>query len=585
MGAVETILSPGTVLSGRYRIESVLGQGGMGSVYLARLNTLGDKPVAIKEMRLDTTGSGDKKMQEAAVAQFRQEAQFLANLEHPNLVQVSDFFEENGRSFLVMAYVKGQTLADMLKERRGAFPVQRVLEWATQLTAVLQYLHTQNPPILFRDLKPSNIMQDEAGRIRLIDFGIARVFNPEGATATFLQGMGSAGYSPLEQYQGAGGTDPRSDIYGLGATLYHLLTNRQPPSPVELVASGENMPSPRRWNPTLPPALEKVILKMLSIRKDERQNSMAEVQAALQRIAASIQEEEGSTEALGGVGPIQVQSISAPLPPARSAPSTPYASSGRMGQVPTGMQTGATTVVIGGGSQDKAMWAVAGTLSAAAVAVFAFMAYNVHAGAARPAASASPAVVTTTVAKKPAPPRVSNKPGKPPASQPAQAVYRPPQQPPTQPVAAAPQTRVVVKPSTSPRLPDADVPQAPVRRPKPQTQQPQYPTAAAAAPVEMPQAAPAQQQLPPPPQQSVTVSAETLRKWPAGRPKPGDPLYWNPPSGPDHIAGAPLGPPPAGYNPPPGATMIPPGMQGGQTGPGGGPPPGRGGFDSRPPGY
>jgi hypothetical protein len=125
MEAVETILSPGTILSGRYRIESVLGQGGMGSVYLARLLTLGDKPVAIKEMRLDTTGSGDPKMQEAAVAQFRQEAQFLANLEHPNLVQVSDFFEENGRSFLVMAYVKGQTLADMLKERRGAFPVQR----------------------------------------------------------------------------------------------------------------------------------------------------------------------------------------------------------------------------------------------------------------------------------------------------------------------------------------------------------------------------------------------------------------------------------------------------------------------------
>jgi len=337
-------LEPGTVLSGRYRIESVLGKGGMGAVYLARILALGDKPVALKEMRIQASSD---RTQEAAVAQFRQEARFLANLEHPNLVQVSDFFHEDGRYYLVMAYVKGQTLGEMLQARRGAFPVHKVLHWASQLAGVLGYLHSQDPPILFRDLKPSNIMLDQAGTVRLIDFGIARSFHAEGVTATFLQGMGSAGYSPMEQYQGAGGTDPRSDIYALGATMFHLLTNRVPPSPVELVAEGGEMPSMRRWNPTLPVQLDKIVLKMMALRKDERYQSMAEVARLFEQVAQSLEEVE-ETVTLASVP----SASAATVPIAAAAPPHPMRANS---------------------SGDKAMWLVAGTLSAAATALLAWM--------------------------------------------------------------------------------------------------------------------------------------------------------------------------------------------------------------------
>ena len=291
-------LEPQTLLGQRYRIEKIVGQGGMGAVYEAADSSLGGKRVAVKEMRLS---ANDDKTQQQALAQFRLEAQFLANLEHPNLVQVYDFFAEGGRQYLVMDLVKGQSLGEMLQSRKGAFPLARVLEWGRQLATVLTYLHNQDPPILFRDLKPSNIMLDNTGTLRLIDFGIARSFSPEGATATFLQGMGSAGYSPLEQYQGAGGTDPRSDIYAMGATLFHLLTNQVPPSPVELLSENKPMPTVRRWNPTLPPEIDRIILKMMGIRKEERYQKMEQVQGLLDQLARAIEPTaEDGTQALGG---------------------------------------------------------------------------------------------------------------------------------------------------------------------------------------------------------------------------------------------------------------------------------------------
>lgn len=297
-GAVPAeVLEAGHTLAGRYVIESVLGRGGMGSVYLAHMTALGKKPVAIKEMRFQVARP---EFHPQAIEQFHREAQFLARLEHPNLVDVTDFFEEEGRHYLVMSYIGGKTLLQLLQQRKGAFTVEKVLDWGLQLCAVLDYLHSQKPPILFRDLKPANIMLDNHGKIRLIDFGIARVFEEEGVTATFLQGVGSAGYAPLEQYQGAGGTDPRSDIYSLGATLYHLLTNRQPPSPAELVSEGKEIPSPRTWNPTLPPALEQVLMRMLRLRKDERYPAIAPVREAFTRILKELEraEEDAATEVL-----------------------------------------------------------------------------------------------------------------------------------------------------------------------------------------------------------------------------------------------------------------------------------------------
>jgi serine/threonine protein kinase len=270
----------------------------MGAVYLARLETLGNKQVAIKEMRI---AAMDETTQQQAVKQFQQEARFLANLEHPNLVDVSDYFCQNERHYLVMAYVKGHTLAEALAKRREPFEVLTVLEWALQLTSVLGYLHNQDPPIMFRDLKPSNIMLEGGQKIRLIDFGIARSYSPESVTATFLQGTGSSGYSPMEQYQGGGTTDPRSDIYSLGATLYHLLTNRIPPSPVEVVSDGADIPSPQSLNSRVNPALDRVLLKMLSLRKDDRQVDIAQVASQLRSIYVALQQSSQATEALSSV--------------------------------------------------------------------------------------------------------------------------------------------------------------------------------------------------------------------------------------------------------------------------------------------
>ncbi len=305
------MLKTGDRLSGRYVIERPLGQGGMAAVHLARMEALGNKPVAIKEMFPQENSSPEQNKR--AAAQFRQEASFLANLDHPNLVAVTDYFQESGRSYLVMSYVKGRTLSEELHDRQGPFPVPQVLEWAKQLTAVLGYLHSQNPPILFRDLKPSNIMLDESGTIRLIDFGIARAFDPGTETATFLQGIGSAGYSPIEQYQGAGSTDPRSDIYSLGATLYHLLTNTLPKSPVELISQGTQLAAPTALNPAISPGLETCILKMMGLRKEQRQLTMSEVQKDLEQAEKSSGGLEDATENLGASGGLNP--VSLPPPP------------------------------------------------------------------------------------------------------------------------------------------------------------------------------------------------------------------------------------------------------------------------------
>lgn len=477
-------LETGKLLCNRYRVEKVLGQGGMGAVYLACDGSLGDKRVAIKEMRVVT---GDDKSQQAALKQFRQEAQFLANLEHPNLVHVSDFFSEEGRHYLVMAFVKGQNLGEMLSARRGAFPVAKVVEWGRQLASVLNYLHTQETPILFRDLKPSNIMLDAAGNVRLIDFGIARSFNPEGgATATFLQGMGSAGYSPLEQYQGAGGTDPRSDIYALGATLFHLLTNRVPPSPVELVSENKPMPSPRRWNPTLPPALEQILLKMLAVRKDERYQSMDQVQALLDQAAKSLDQEEGATESLG------------------SAPSLPPPPSAPLAQAPTlAMRSAAPTNSLAGDPNSGVLYMTIGMLTMAAFGLFAFLFYQAN----QPTPTRTPRPVVAVTPEAPPSPK------KTPVAQ----------KPPGRPSDPRPKSNpLATRPHSEPT-------RAPVPKPSPSTQpaveRPSLPTTGypghvPTAPPPRPQVTATPEQLPPPVEVAPPPAPAPVATRPGERPYP-----------------------------------------------------------------
>jgi len=209
----------GHLLDGRYCIQKVLGVGGMGRVYLANDTRLANRPVAAKEMML-----GDGAQERKAIEDFNREARVLARLSHPSIPQVIDYFAEHGRHYLVMEYVAGGDLQSRL-ERMGPgsrLPEAQVLLMARQLLEVLQFLHSQNPPIIYRDLKPANIMIDEQGRAMLVDFGIAR-FLPTGGRGTQI---GSVGYAPPEQYLGK--MEPRSDLYALAATMHHLLTGRDP---------------------------------------------------------------------------------------------------------------------------------------------------------------------------------------------------------------------------------------------------------------------------------------------------------------------------------------------------------------------
>lgn len=269
---------PGTILQERYEIIKILGAGAMGRVYLAHHLGLGDLRVAIKELEIHV----DPETLELVASEFQREATILAHLDHPGLIRASDFFEEEGQCYIVMEYVAGPTLYEVLEQSAGPLPVDSVLEWADQLCDGLEYLHSRTPPILHRDLKPGNILLDDLGRVRLIDFGIARFQGPSMRTATVLAGAGTAGFAPVEQY--SGGTDERSDIYALGATLYYLLTREIPPNSVALLTGEEELLRPRHFNPEVSLGLQEVLLKMLALKRDDRYASIGQTREALRGV-------------------------------------------------------------------------------------------------------------------------------------------------------------------------------------------------------------------------------------------------------------------------------------------------------------
>lgn len=278
------LLAPGTVLRGRYRIVAPVGQGGMGAVYRAEDLRLEGRICAVKEVYPDPDATPEALAQ--AQEQFRREASVLARLDHPNLPKVSDTFTEGQREYLVMDYVGGQDLRELMEEkrRRGEFLDERtVLGWADQLCDALEYLHGQSPCVLHRDIKPANIKLTPGGLIKLVDFGLVKLLATDDArTVTVLQGRGTVAYTPLEQYGGdSGHTDVRSDIYSLGATLYHLLTNQPPADAKQRFLNPNSLVPPRAINPRISPATERAILAAIAMHPDQRPTSIAALRELL----------------------------------------------------------------------------------------------------------------------------------------------------------------------------------------------------------------------------------------------------------------------------------------------------------------
>ncbi len=274
--SVTGLLPPQSVLSERYAIVNRIGQGGMSAVYQATDLRIPGKLWAVKEMS-DAAITNPLEKQEARQA-FEREAELLSKLNHPSIPQVTDFFSESGKLYLVMEFVAGETLEAKLEQYGTPFSEAEVLSWAEQLCDVLIYLHNHTPPIIFRDLKPGNIMLDPGGRIKLIDFGIARFFQAGRSKDTIA--IGTDGFAPIEQY-GQGQTDARSDVYALGATLYTLLAGEVPPSAIDRFAQKIPLTSPSQLNSGVSPAVERAIFKALELKSDQRFQTISEFRQAL----------------------------------------------------------------------------------------------------------------------------------------------------------------------------------------------------------------------------------------------------------------------------------------------------------------
>lgn len=258
------------VLQDRYELTKKLGQGGMGAVYLASDRRLSTVRWAVKEMS-DAAITSPLERQQASAA-FRHEAELLARLDHPNLPRVTDHFQEDGKNYLVMEFVAGETLLAYGQRLGLPRPLDEVLGWAGQLCDVLSYLHSQQPPVIFRDLKPANVMLTPDGTLKLIDFGIARLFKPGQSRDT--QAFGTMGYSAPEQY-GRGQTDARSDVYSLGVLLHQLLTGFDP------AAAPFRLPPANQVSPAVPAAVADVLARATANDPEQRFASVAEMRQAL----------------------------------------------------------------------------------------------------------------------------------------------------------------------------------------------------------------------------------------------------------------------------------------------------------------
>jgi serine/threonine protein kinase len=310
------MLAVNQILQDRYQITRQLGHGGMGAVYEARDIRLGAL-VALKEILFKLEDGSDDKQQEMIRLAFEREAKILANLQHEAFPRVTDYFTEEDRQYLVMELIQGDDLGELLKKRGAPFLLDNVLDWAEQLLDALDYLHTKQPPILHRDIKPQNLKLTARGKVVLLDFGIAKGVEPKtqgmGTSHTFL--AVTLNYSPIEQIfrvmddtfrsiieSGHGdkihkisgqAIDGRSDLYALGATLYHLMTGKAPVDSLKRtletwLGNPEVLPFPGDLNPEIPPEISDFLLKAMEIESQNRFASARAMHQALKKAMAAV---------------------------------------------------------------------------------------------------------------------------------------------------------------------------------------------------------------------------------------------------------------------------------------------------------
>lgn len=260
----------GNIIDGKYEILKEVGRGGMSIVYLAMDNRL-NKQWAIKEIKRKGTNSENQIVTQSLIS----EANLMKRLDHQYLPRIVDIIENGETIYVVMDYIEGEPL-DKIVKRKGAQPQEAVIQWGIQLAEVLDYLHTRQPAIIYRDMKPANIMLKPDGSIKLYDFGIAREYKEQNSSDTVS--LGTKGYAAPEQFGGMGQTDARTDVYGLGVTLYHLVTGKNPCEPPYEVLPIRNI------NPQLSSGLEAVIQKCTQNNPDDRFQSCAEVLYALEHL-------------------------------------------------------------------------------------------------------------------------------------------------------------------------------------------------------------------------------------------------------------------------------------------------------------
>lgn len=299
----EGLLKAGSMVQDRYQVLETLGVGGFSSVYKARdmhFPTV-TRLCAIKEM---VHVNRDPKVQRMTTKSFEREAAILATLDHPAVPDVYDYFSVSDRSYLIIEYIHGRDLEALLGEQSTYFPNETIIEWTLQLCEVLEYLHHHKPqPIIFRDLKPSNIMLDRHSRIRLIDFNIAKLFH------TGLKGtmIGTEGYSPPEQYRGE--ASPAGDIYALGATIHHLLTRQDPRA--EPPFSFAERPI-HQSNPNINTRLEEIINRCLAYNVGDRYQRVGDLRDDLRALKAGEFSIDGNKHAVRAAAPIDKRNSASP---------------------------------------------------------------------------------------------------------------------------------------------------------------------------------------------------------------------------------------------------------------------------------